>query len=71
MWTLGWGPDYGDENNWVGDVMYCENAPRMRRTCNEIDEMIVEAREESDPARARRGADRRRSPWDLRDPGVV
>jgi len=50
MWTLGWGPDYGDENNWVGDVMYCENAPRMRRTCNEIDDMIVEAREESDPA---------------------
>jgi len=50
MWTLGWGPDYGDENNWVGDVMYCENATRMKRTCNEIDDMIVQAREESDPA---------------------
>ena len=26
MWTLGWGPDYADENNWVGDVLWCENA---------------------------------------------
>ena len=22
MWTLGWGPDYADENNWVGDVLW-------------------------------------------------
>jgi len=51
MWTLGWGPDYGDENNWVGDVLWCENAGnRQKRTCNEIDDMIVQAREESDPA---------------------
>ena len=50
MWTLAWGPDYGDENNWVGDVMYCENATPMKRSCNEIDDMIVQAREESDPA---------------------
>ncbi|NLG73789.1 MAG: peptide ABC transporter substrate-binding protein [Chloroflexi bacterium] len=51
MWTLGWGPDYADENNWVGDVLWCENENREKRTCNEIDEMIVEAREESDPDR--------------------
>jgi oligopeptide transport system substrate-binding protein len=52
MWTLGWGPDYADENNWVGDVLWCENAGnRQKRTCNEIDDLIVEAREESDPAR--------------------
>jgi oligopeptide transport system substrate-binding protein len=51
MWTLGWGPDYGDENNWVGDVLWCENAGnRQKRTCNEIDDMIVAAREETDPA---------------------
>lgn len=50
MWTLGWGPDYGDENNWVGDVLYCDNTKtRIRRTCNDIDKMIEEAREESDP----------------------
>jgi oligopeptide transport system substrate-binding protein len=50
MWTLGWGPDYADENNWVGDVLWCENpGNRQKRTCNEIDDMIVEARLEPDP----------------------
>lgn len=52
MWTLAWGPDYADENNWVGDVLWCENPDnRQKRVCNEIDDLIVEAREESDPAR--------------------
>ncbi len=51
MWTLGWGPDYADENNWVGDVLHCLNAVRMKRECNEIDTMIEEARFESDPAK--------------------
>lgn len=51
MWTLGWGPDYADENNWVGDVLWCESDNRSKRTCNEIDDLIVEAREEPDPER--------------------
>lgn len=51
MWTLGWGPDYADENNWVGDVLWCETDNRSKRTCNEIDDLIVEAREEADPNR--------------------
>jgi len=51
MWTLGWGPDYGDENNWVGDVLHCDLTTRMRRTCGEVDDLIVQAREESDPAK--------------------
>ena len=52
MWTLGWGPDYPDENNWVGDVLWCGNpGNRMKRECNEIDDMIVAAREETDPAK--------------------
>lgn len=51
MWTLGWGPDYADENNWVGDVLWCENsANRMKRPCTETDDLIVQAREEADPA---------------------
>jgi oligopeptide transport system substrate-binding protein len=50
MWTLGWGPDYADENNWVGDVLYCDNTTRIKRTCNEIDALIDEARIETDPA---------------------
>lgn len=49
MWTLGWGPDYADENNWVGDVLHCDIEVRMNRTCNELDEKIEQARFESDP----------------------
>jgi oligopeptide transport system substrate-binding protein len=51
MWTLGWGPDYADENNWVGDVLWCQTDNRSKRTCNEIDDQIVAAREETDPAK--------------------
>jgi oligopeptide transport system substrate-binding protein len=52
MWTLGWGPDYADENNWVGDVLWCENSSnRQKRVCNETDDLIVEAREDPDPER--------------------
>ncbi len=50
MWTLGWGPDYADENNWVGDVLWCESSNRQHRECDEIDDMIIEARLETDPA---------------------
>ena len=50
MWTLGWGPDYADENNWVGDVLGCQTALRMKRECNEIDDLLEQARQESDPA---------------------
>ena len=52
IWTLGWGPDYPDENNWVGDVLWCETFnDESKRQCTEADELIVEAREETDPAR--------------------
>jgi oligopeptide transport system substrate-binding protein len=50
MWTLGWGPDYADENNWVGDVLWCEGSNRQHRECDEIDDMIVAARLEPDAA---------------------
>lgn len=49
IWTLGWGPDYADENNWVGDVLWCENSGnRQLRPCTEEDDWIVQAREEPD-----------------------
>ncbi|MCF6277233.1 MAG: hypothetical protein L3J16_00570, partial [Anaerolineales bacterium] len=50
MWTLGWGPDYADENNWVADVLSCATALRMKRECNEIDDLLDQARTEPDPA---------------------
>ena len=49
LWSLGWAPDYPDENNWVGDVLWCKAATRQKRTCNEIDDLIVAAREDPDP----------------------
>lgn len=52
MWTAGWGPDYADENNWVGDVLWCGNPDnRQKRECGEVDDLIVEAREEANPER--------------------
>ena len=51
MWTLGWGPDYADANNMLGDVLWCEGENRSKRSCNELDDLIVEARLETDPAK--------------------
>lgn len=49
MWTLAWGPDYADENNWVGDVLDCNIEIRMHRECSEVDDLVEEARFEPDP----------------------
>jgi len=51
MWTLGWGPDYPDENNWVGDVLYCTTNTRILRSCSDVDDMIIAARKETDPSK--------------------
>ncbi|UCC87198.1 MAG: peptide ABC transporter substrate-binding protein, partial [Anaerolineales bacterium] len=51
MWPLGWASDYADENNWVGDVLWCKQVSREKRTCNETDDLIVQARQEPDPQR--------------------
>ncbi|MBI5931712.1 MAG: peptide ABC transporter substrate-binding protein [Chloroflexi bacterium] len=49
-WTLGWGPDYGDANNWVNDVLSCTADNAFMRPCTEVDDLINEAARESDPA---------------------
>jgi len=50
MWTLGWGPDYPDANNWVNDVLYCESTQNdTKRPCSEVDDLIREAAVELDP----------------------
>jgi oligopeptide transport system substrate-binding protein len=48
IWALGWAPDYPDENNWVGDVLWCNSGSEIRRECSELDDLIVEARQEQD-----------------------
>lgn len=50
MWILGWGTGYADENNWVGDVLWCGGRTNTNRACTVNDELIVQAREELDPA---------------------
>jgi oligopeptide transport system substrate-binding protein len=49
-WTLGWGPDYGDANNWVNDVLSCTADNAFLRPCTEVDDLINQAAQESDPA---------------------
>ena len=44
----GWGGDYPDENAWVGGVLSCDQSLFLvERTCNEIDDMIAQARVET------------------------
>lgn len=52
LWTLGWGPDYPDANNWVFDagLLACEAENSVKRPCTEIDDLIAQAAEESDQA---------------------
>ncbi|MFN2111644.1 MAG: hypothetical protein ACK2TT_00855, partial [Anaerolineales bacterium] len=40
-----------DENNWAGDVLYCTTNTRILRACSEADDLIVAARQETDPAK--------------------
>jgi oligopeptide transport system substrate-binding protein len=49
-WTLGWGPDYGDANNWVNDVLSCTSDNAFLRPCTETDDLIDAAARASDPA---------------------
>jgi hypothetical protein len=48
---IGWGPDYPDSNNWVGDILKCDiDNAFTSRPCSEVDDLIQQAREETDPA---------------------
>jgi oligopeptide transport system substrate-binding protein len=51
LWNSGWMADYPDENNFVGDVLWCGQVEPLRRPCSAVDELIIQAREESDPER--------------------
>ncbi len=49
MWSLAWGPDYPDANNWVGDVISCYKDNNFQRPCTELDDLIEAAARELDP----------------------
>ncbi len=45
---IGWASDFPDEENWVGDILYCENdSAFLDRECDEIDDLLIQAREET------------------------
>lgn len=49
MWSVAWGPDYPDANNWVGDVISCFKDNNFQRPCTELDDLIEAAARELDP----------------------
>jgi ABC-type oligopeptide transport system substrate-binding subunit len=52
MIIAGWGSDFPDQENWVGNLLGCEveNPLQSNRECNEIDELLAEARIETSPS---------------------
>ncbi len=62
-YSTGWGPDYPDAHNWVGDVLHCQNpygimnpvyfydSVGLYRTCTETDELIETAAAETNQVR--------------------
>lgn len=54
VWTLGWGPDYADEHNWVFDVLYCDiGGNYTKRSCSNIDVQLEQALSETNAATRR------------------
>ncbi|HLA42272.1 MAG TPA: ABC transporter substrate-binding protein, partial [Aggregatilineales bacterium] len=49
MWSIAWGPDYPDANNWVGDVISCFKDNNFLRPCTAVDDLIEKAAREVDP----------------------
>ncbi len=43
-WELGWSSYYPDANNWLGDLLHCEESEnRQNRPCSEVDALIRRA----------------------------
>lgn len=44
VWSLGWASYYPDAQNWFGGVLHCtESENRQRRSCGEVDDLIMAA----------------------------
>lgn len=49
IWELGWSSYYPDANNWLGDLLHCqESENRQNRPCSEADDLIRRAGETTD-----------------------
>lgn len=49
LWSLAWGPDYADANNFVGDVISCFKDNNFLRPCSAIDDLLEAAARSLDP----------------------
>jgi ABC-type transport system substrate-binding protein len=49
VFTLGWGPGYGDAHSWLNDVLSCKALNRFRRPCTAADDLIDQAARATDP----------------------
>lgn len=50
IWELGWSSFYPDQNNWVTELLHCtESENRAKRTCNNIDELMRQAGQTTNP----------------------
>ncbi|MBI5931717.1 MAG: peptide ABC transporter substrate-binding protein [Chloroflexi bacterium] len=50
MFTLGWGPGYGDAHSWLSDVLSCTALNRFQRQCTSVDDLMDTAARSNDPA---------------------
>lgn len=49
VWELGWAPFYPDAQNWLGDLLQCnEGENRQNRPCSEVDNLLLQAKVETD-----------------------
>lgn len=49
MFSQGWGADFPDADNFLGDMLSCDGINDQRRPCSPIDDLIDQAAAESNP----------------------
>lgn len=50
IWELGWSSFFPDQHNWVTELLHCtESENRVRRACNNIDELMRQAGQSTIP----------------------
>jgi ABC-type oligopeptide transport system substrate-binding subunit len=50
IFTLGWGPGYGDAHSWLTDVLSCTALNRFQRDCSPVDDLMDTAARANDPS---------------------
>ncbi len=50
IWELGWSSFYPDQHNWLTELLHCtESENRAKRSCNNIDELLRQASQSTNP----------------------